>query len=93
MEYNSKSNVSTFRRIMLALALVLALPFYGVAQNVISGTVTDEQGEPLIGVSVLVKESKAGVSTDIDGNYSVKANKGQTLMFSYIGMVSQEIKV
>lgn len=93
MEYNSKSSVSTFRRIMLALALVLALPFYGVAQNVISGTVTDEQGEPLIGVSVLVKESKAGVSTDIDGNYSVKANKGQTLLFSYIGMVSQEIKV
>ena len=66
MEYNSKSNLmSTFRRIMLALMLVMALPFYGIAQNVISGTVTDEQGDPLIGVSVLVKETKAGVSTEI----------------------------
>ena len=90
MEYNSKSNVmSTFRRIMLALMLVVALPFYGTAQNVISGTVTDEQGEPLIGVSVLVKESKAGVSTDIDGKYSVSASKGQTISFTYIGMVPQ----
>lgn len=94
MEYNSKSNVmSTFRRIMLAMMLVVALPFYGTAQNVISGTVTDEQGEPLIGVSVLVKESKAGVSTDIDGKYSVSASKGQTISFTYIGMVPQEIKV
>ena len=94
MEYNSKSNLmSTFRRIMLALMLVMALPFYGIAQNVISGTVTDEQGDPLIGVSVLVKETKAGVSTDIDGKYSVRATKGQTVVFSYIGMVAQEIKV
>lgn len=94
MEYNSKSNLmSTFRRIMLALMLVMALPFYGIAQNVISGTVTDEQGDPLIGVSVLVKETKAGVSTDIDGKYSVRAAKGQTVVFSYIGMVAQEIKV
>ena len=94
MEYNSKSNLmSTFRRIMLALMLVMALPFYGIAQNVISGTVTDEQGDPLIGVSVLVKETKAGVSTDIDGKYSVRTAKGQTVVFSYIGMVTQEIKV
>lgn len=94
MESNSKSTMmSTLRRLMLALMLAVALPFYGYAQNMISGTVSDEQGEPLIGVSVLVKGTNAGVSTNIDGAFSIEAKKGQTLSFSYIGMVPQNIVV
>lgn len=49
--------------------------------------------EPLIGVSVQVRETATGGITDIDGRYSVSAQQGQTLVFSYIGYQSQEIKV
>jgi TonB-linked SusC/RagA family outer membrane protein len=53
--------------------------------------VTDN--EPLIGVSVLVKGTTNGTVTDLDGRYSLSASQGQTLVFSYIGYISQEIKV
>lgn len=65
------------------------------AQNLreIVGTVSDSSGEPLIGVSVLVKESSAGATTDIDGKFRVNAAAGQTLKVSYVGYTTQEIKV
>lgn len=59
----------------------------------ITGTVTDAGGEPLMGVSVIVKGTQLGAATDLDGNFSVKASVGQTLMFSYIGYNPQEVKV
>lgn len=60
----------------------------------VTGTVTSvTDGYPLIGVSVQVKETLTGGITDIDGNYSVTAAEGNTLVFSYIGFKSQEIKV
>lgn len=60
----------------------------------ISGVVTSAtDSEPLIGVSVQVRETATGGITDIDGRYSVSAQQGQTLVFSYIGYQSQEIKV
>ena len=93
MEFNSKSKVRSIRHLLVTMMLLLALPFYGYAQNVISGTVTDEQGEPLIGVSVVVKGAKTGVNTNIDGHYSIKATSGQTLDFSYVGMQSESVKV
>ena len=65
MEYNSKSNsMNAIRSLVLALLFMLAFPAMGFAQQ-ISGTVTDEQGEPLIGVTVLVEKTKTGVSTVI----------------------------
>jgi TonB-linked SusC/RagA family outer membrane protein len=60
----------------------------------VSGIVTSvTDNEPLIGVSVLVKGTTNGTVTDLDGRYSLSASQGQTLVFSYIGYVSQEIKV
>jgi TonB-linked SusC/RagA family outer membrane protein len=60
----------------------------------VSGVVTSvTDNEPLIGVSVLVKGTTNGTVTDLDGRYSLSASQGQTLVFSYIGYVSQEIKV
>ncbi|MFK7905005.1 MAG: carboxypeptidase-like regulatory domain-containing protein, partial [Chitinophagales bacterium] len=57
-------------------SIVLLLMFFVVgttfAQNVnITGTVTDEGGEPLIGVTILVKGTTSGALTDLDGNYSI----------------------
>ncbi len=60
----------------------------------VKGTVTSAaDGEPLIGVTVMVKNSKTGTATDFDGNYSIEAQKGSILVFSYVGMQQREIKV
>lgn len=61
--------------------------------NTIKGTVVDERGEPLIGVNVFVKGSTVGAITDLDGNFSLNASAGSTLVISYIGYLSQEIVV
>lgn len=55
----------------------------------VSGTVTDENGEPLPGASVMVEETGAGQVTDIDGNYKIKAYSNQTLVYSFIGFKNQ----
>ncbi|MDE6268848.1 MAG: TonB-dependent receptor [Muribaculaceae bacterium] len=81
---------------LIRLMLVSFLLFVGMssyAQSQVSGTVSDEQGEPLIGASVIVKGTPVGVSTDFDGNFTIKANKGATLVVSFIGYISQEVKV
>ena len=58
-------------------------------ERTISGTVTDESG-PLPGVSILIKGTTTGTETDFDGNYSIQANTGDVLVFSFIGMTTQE---
>ena len=61
----------------------------------VTGVVTSgTDGEPLIGVSVQIKEdSGKGTVTDLDGKFVIEASKGQTLVFSYIGYISQEVKI
>ncbi|WP_460541181.1 SusC/RagA family TonB-linked outer membrane protein [Echinicola sediminis] len=60
----------------------------------ITGVVTDENGEPLPGASVLVEgEPNRGTVTDIEGNYSIDVAPGKTLMFSYIGFDSKKVEV
>lgn len=56
----------------------------------VSGLVTDSEGNPIIGVTIRVKDSDMGVITDVDGRYVIKASIGQTLVFSYIGFVAEE---
>ncbi|MEM9261106.1 MAG: carboxypeptidase-like regulatory domain-containing protein, partial [Bacteroidota bacterium] len=60
----------------------------------INGTVTGEEGEPLIGVTVAIKGTTSGTVTDLDGNYSldVPAN-AEFLVFSYTGYATQEIAI
>lgn len=59
----------------------------------VNGTVVDENGEPLIGVSVLVKGSTRGTVTDFDGKFSLSLSGGEVLQLSYIGYQTQEVKV
>lgn len=92
MESNSKSS-STLRRFLVSMLLMLAIPAIGFAQKAISGKVTDDSGEPLIGVSVIVKGTSTGVSTDFDGNYAINARKGQVLQFSYVGMKPASVTI
>ena len=58
----------------------------------ITGTVSDAMG-PVIGASVVIKGTSNGVATDFDGNFSLNVNQGQTLVISYIGYLTKEVKV
>ncbi|MBR6286981.1 MAG: TonB-dependent receptor [Bacteroidaceae bacterium] len=83
-----------FWRATLVLALFLLNSAYMFAQSVVTGVVKDNNGEELIGVSVVEKGSKAnGTVTGIDGKYSIKVAQGKTLVFSYIGYTTKEITV
>ncbi|UPZ16129.1 SusC/RagA family TonB-linked outer membrane protein [Flavobacterium humidisoli] len=75
----------------LVLLLVLVAQLTFAQERAVSGTVSDNTGMPLQGVSVLVKGSKTGTQTDFDGKYSIKASSSQVLVFSYIGMKTQEV--
>lgn len=75
--------------LVLFLALVTQLTF--AQERTVSGTVSNNTGMPLPGVSVLVKGTKTGMQTDFDGKFAIKASPTQTLVFSYIGMVTQEV--
>lgn len=80
---------------LLAIVLMFwgTISMYGQSK-MISGIVQSESdGEPLVGATVIVKETKAGGTTDLNGRYSVQAGQGQTLIVSYIGYRSKEIKV
>ena len=59
----------------------------------ITGVVTDDFGEPIIGVTVRVKNAQNGAVTDVNGRYSVNAPKNATLVFSFIGYRTQEVAV
>lgn len=74
------------------VALFLGATSMAFAQNVVTGTVVDADG-PLMGASVLVKGTTRGTITDMDGQYSVEAVKGETLEFSYMGYSSQSVEV
>ena len=97
------SNISKVTRNFLCYFVVL---FYIVAfmktdnlsasndtQQFVSGTVTDNGGNPLPGVTVIVKGTQNAVQTDFDGNYRIKASNGEVLIFSYVGMNSKEVPV
>jgi TonB-linked SusC/RagA family outer membrane protein len=75
----------------LVLLLVLVAQLTFAQERAVSGTVSDNTGMPLPGVSVLVKGTKTGTQTDFDGKFSIKASSSQVLVFSYIGMKTQEV--
>ena len=72
--------------------LVFAFGFSVQAQS-ISGTVSDDNGVPLPGATVIVEGTQNGVSTDFDGNYSINASNGDTLVFSFVGYSNQSVVV
>lgn len=68
----------------LTLLLVLIVQFSFAQEKTISGTITDETGMPLPGVNIVIKNTNKGTQTDFDGNYSVEAQTGDVLVFSYV---------
>src|SRR5690606_28201523 len=64
-----------------------------VEEVTVTGTVTDESGEPIPGVTVSIPGTGIGTATDLDGKYSLSVPDGSTLVFSFIGFQTQQIAV
>lgn len=105
---NKHKAAKTFRRIRLTMLAVLlaVMQCYAVSgdaeaakvnvqqQQQVSGTITDENGEPLPGVTVVIKGTTQGTVSNFDGEYTLTdVPSGATLVFSFVGMRSQEIVV
>ncbi|MEO8240270.1 MAG: SusC/RagA family TonB-linked outer membrane protein [Flavobacterium sp.] len=75
----------------LVLLLVLIAQVTFAQERVVSGIVSDNSGMPLPGVTVSVKGAKTATQTDFDGKFSIKVTSTNILVFSYIGMKTQEI--
>ena len=79
---------------IMALSCLLLTSVSAFAQTkTVTGTITDATNEPLIGVSVVVQGTSAGTVTNMDGNYSISVTPEDVLVFSYVGMATQSIKV
>jgi TonB-linked SusC/RagA family outer membrane protein len=78
----------------IILLMLLQVSFFAQAQKTVTGTVKDPKGETLIGVSVTIKGTSTGASTNVDGKFTVMVNnESDVLMFSYLGFIVQEVPV
>ena len=93
--YSCSLGIACFPLFVLAENDINSNSFSSAQQEnrIIKGKVIDEKGETLIGVSILVKGTTIGTVTDFDGNFSLEVPKNGTLVISYVGYKSQEIKV
>ena len=81
------------RNLLLSFAFLTAIAFGAMAQRTVSGKVTDDTGEALPGVNVVIKSTTTGTTTDIDGNYQLSVDDGAILVFSFVGFDTQEAEV
>ena len=97
-----KIHIKTSLRIAFIALFFVCIPFYGYTgvmqsgdqRQTVSGTVVDRDGVPLPGVSIYVKgKPEIGISSSLNGKYSLKVSSRETLVFSYIGFVTVERKV
>lgn len=89
-----KQKVEKMRsKLLLLLALLLMVPVGVFAQNItVKGTVLDSQGESIIGATVVEKgKTSNGVTTDLDGHFTLTVGKGKKLVISFVGMETQEV--
>jgi len=80
-------------KLCLYLLFLLPISAFSQTKQVTTGTVTDELNEAVIGASVTIKGSQTGTFTDVDGKYQIAVPENSTLVFSFIGMLTQEIPV
>ncbi len=78
---------------ILTLLLAFAVQIVFAQEKTVTGTVTDPQGMPLPGVNVIVDNTSRGTQTDFDGNYSISAQAGEILVFSYLGFTNARYTV
>ena len=97
MKYENNHVLSVLKRmqrgsrLLTALMCLFATLALYAQETVVTGSVFDDQGEPLIGATVMVAKSTIGTSTDLDGNFSIKCKPGAKLVVSYVGYETQEV--
>ena len=85
--------MSNLSKVLISFSL-LAMSITANAQKIkVSGVVTDEAGETVIGATIMEKGTKSGTITDFDGNFMLVADQGATLVISYVGYKTVEVKV
>lgn len=80
-------------RLFLFLLCGVCMSMSAFGQRTVTGTITDENAEPLIGVNIIVQNTSNGTVTDLDGTYSLEVSEGDVLNVSYVGYASQDIEV
>ena len=93
MYKNQLKSENVFSRYgMILLLLMFCTAAQVRAQQEVTGTVTDPNGVPLLGVNVIEKNTSNGTTTDFDGNFTITTGQNATLVFSYVGFMTQEVK-
>ena len=80
------------KRLTMLLAGLFLMTGVALAQSTVSGTVVDENGDPVVGAAVRVDGTKTGTATDVDGHFSISAPANSKLKVSYLGMKEQTVK-
>ena len=80
------------KRLTMFLACMLLSLGAALAQNKITGTVLEDNGEPCIGATVMIQGTKQGTKTDLDGHFTINVPAGKKLVISYVGMVTETVK-
>lgn len=91
-EKSLQSHKGIFSRMVLVL-MSLLVSTAAWAQANVTGTVVDQNDEPLMGATVIVKGTASGTSTDLDGNFTINAAQGKNLVVSYVGYTTKEVPV
>ncbi|HSV88158.1 MAG TPA: carboxypeptidase-like regulatory domain-containing protein, partial [Bacteroidales bacterium] len=79
------------RKVLLTLTMCLSLTFSALAQIVVTGRVTGEEGTTIPGVQILHKGTTHGTVTNMEGDFSIRVPSDATLVFSFMGFSTQEI--
>ncbi|MBK5722276.1 TonB-dependent receptor [Dysgonomonas sp. Marseille-P4677] len=90
LKKRSKQIITTF---LVVIIFGLCNPMIAQSQNVLKGKVLDPLEDPLVGVSIVSKNSDVGTITDINGEFSISVKPGEVIRISYIGFIQQEIEV
>lgn len=88
----NNSTFSMLKRVVVTALFIFAGAFSAFAQNrvQVSGTVTDELNQPMVGVSIIEKGTQNGVLSDMNGKYTITASEGSVLEFLYLGYITVE---
>ena len=86
-----KSERTVLHRLLLSLFFSFTLTQLTFSQVEISGKVIDQDGEPIVGATIIVKGTTTGVITNVEGEYTIQANEGDILDISFIGYLTEEV--
>ena len=86
------NSINIFRKLFVLCAFLFSTNLM-FSQNIVSGSISDAEGNPLPGVSIVEKGTSNGTVSDFDGNFQLNAGDSATLIFSYIGYLTQELGI